>query len=507
MTNSNITRLILTTFLFFFVFSCFGQDKQNADTLRKAYDADMKSVSNVFSANYYPNRQNIYSLNETLFLKKIDSLKQPFLDISKKYTKQFQFVDRNFIPNEVRDVLYFFDRMIVDYTYFHENYTGNKIKLSKSVQNKLDNHSKDFNNPALLSSKDFKDYLEAFLRHQTTIELEKAKYKKSDNKRLDAYLSIIPKYFINKECKEFWQHHYLFAHLDNFGSKNTEQVVKSFLSTCKNTNYTKVIDSIYTASTNSYKGHIIKTYKTVNSFNLDLHIFLPDSLSQKTKRPVIVYFHGGSWTEGTPEWDFWNCSNYAKQGWVAVAVEYRIADRHETTPFEAVKDAKSAIRWLRMNAELYNIDTARIVASGNSAGGHLVLTTAMAGEINEKTDNLNYSASPNILLINSGVFNITVDGGTAWISKNLTDKSFVQKISPQHLLRKGLPPMLIIHGTNDQSVDYSSAKSFADEMEIMGNDFEFHTLEGAHHYIWYDRRFSGKVAEFRKEFLKKYGFE
>ena len=214
-----------------------------------------------------------------------------------------------------------------------------------------------------------------------------------------------------------------------------------------------------------------------------------------------------SWTEGTPEWDFYNCMNYAKKGWVAVAVEYRIGDRYETTPFEAVKDAKSAIRWVRMNAELYNIDTARIVASGNSAGGHLVLTTAMADEINEQTDNLNYSSSPNLLLINSGVFNLKWDEGTAWISKNLTDKNFVQKISPQHLLRKGLPPMLIIHGTNDQSVDYLSTKLFADEMKKFGNDFEFQTLEGAHHYIWYDRRFSGKVAEIRKEFLKKNGYE
>ena len=63
--------------------------------------------------------------------------------------------------------------------------------------------------------------------------------------------------------------------------------------------------------------------------------------------------------------------------------------------------------------------------------------------------------------------------------------------------------MLIIHGTNDQSVDYLSTKLFADEMKKFGNDFEFQTLEGAHHYILYDRRFSGKVAEIRKEFLKK----
>ena len=57
-------------------------------------------------------------------------------------------------------------------------------------------------------------------------------------------------------------------------------------------------------------------------------------------------------------------------------------------------------------ADTYNIDTNRIVASGNSAGGHLVLTTALANEINERTDNLNFSASPNLLLVNAGVYNL-----------------------------------------------------------------------------------------------------
>jgi len=67
--------------------------------------------------------------------------------------------------------------------------------------------------------------------------------------------------------------------------------------------------------------------------------------------------------------------------------------------------------------------------------------------------------------------------------------------------------MLIIHGTNDQSVDYASAKAFAEEMKQLGNEFEFQTIEGAPHYIWYDRRFSEKVASWRTAFLKKYGYE
>ncbi len=500
-------KLSLTTFLFFSLFTCVGQDKQNADSLHKAYISEMKITSNEFSETYYPNRPAIYSLNEPRFLKKIDSLKQPFINVVNKYAKAFRVVDKPFIPNEQRDITYFFDRMVLDYPYFHENHTEQRIQLSKSTQTKLNQHLKDFNNPDILSSKDFQGYVKAFLRHQSTVEVKKERYKKSDNKRLDAYLNLIPKYFTNLQCKDYWQYHYLLTHLDNWGSKNIGNAVKTFLATSKNTSYRKTVDSIYTESADSYKAHLIKSYKTVDGFKLDLHIFLPDTSDQKTKRPVIVYFSGGSWTEGTPEWDFYNCANYARKGWVAVSVEYRVADRYETTPFEAVVDARSAIRWLRMNAATYNIDTNRIVASGNSAGGHLVLTTALANEVNENTDDLNFSATPNLLLVNAGVYSLYAEGSTDWISRGRKDKSVVKKISPQHLLRNGLPPMLIIHGTNDQSVDYTSAKAFADEMKHLSNEFEFQTLEGAPHYIWYDRRFSGKVASLRKEFLKKYGYE
>jgi acetyl esterase/lipase len=500
-------RIHLTTFFFLLVCTCFAQDKQSTDSLRKAYDADMEILSGAFAKVYYPNRPKIYSLNESLFLKKIDSLKQPFMKMTNRYAVNFQKSDKKFIPNERREIEYFFDRIIQDYPYFHENYTGNKVRLSNSVQKKLDKHLPDFNNPTLLSIRDVKGYIGGFLRHKSSDEVKKDIYKNSDNKRLDAYLNLIPKYFTNQECKEYWQYHYLFDHMDEWGTKNLDGIVSTFLSTCKNEAYKKTIDSMYTESANARKDHLIKTYKTVDGYNLDIHIFLPDSIDKTKKSPVMVYFSGGSWTKGNPEWAFYGCNSYAKKGWIGVSVEYRLADRHETTPFEAVKDARSAIRWLRINADTYNIDTSRIVASGNSAGGHLVLTTALANEWNEESDNLKYSAAPNLLLVNAGVYIMYNEGEMDWTNRDLEDKSLSKKISPIHLLRAGLPPMLIIHGTNDQSVDYASAKAFAAEMEKLGNDFEFHTLEGAPHAIWYDRRFSGKVSGLRKAFLKKYGYE
>ena len=71
-------RIYLTTFFFLLVCTCFGQYKQNADSLRKAYNVDMKIISGSFTEAYYPNRPGIDALNESQFLRKINSLQQPF---------------------------------------------------------------------------------------------------------------------------------------------------------------------------------------------------------------------------------------------------------------------------------------------------------------------------------------------------------------------------------------------------------------------------------------------
>jgi acetyl esterase/lipase len=169
-------------------------------------------------------------------------------------------------------------------------------------------------------------------------------------------------------------------------------------------------------------------------------------------------------------------------------------------------DARSAIRWLRKNADLYNIDTSRIVATGNSAGGHLVLTTALATKWNEKTDDLKFSPTPNVLLVNSGVYEMTVDNAQ-WITKNSKNKEQVKEISPNHLDKNTMPPLLMIHGTNDQNCPYWTAEKFKNEMEKTKNNFEFHSLEGAGHFIWYDQRFTEQIAKWRKDFLSKLGYE
>ena len=93
-------------------------------------------------------------------------------------------------------------------------------------------------------------------------------------------------------------------------------------------------------------------------------MFLPNYNLFKGKRPTIVQFHGGSWSEGKPDWYFSTAKAYADKGWVVAVVEYRIKGKQNTYPFESVKDAKSAIRWVRKHAKKYNVNPNKIIATG-----------------------------------------------------------------------------------------------------------------------------------------------
>ena len=110
-------------------------------------------------------------------------------------------------------------------------------------------------------------------------------------------------------------------------------------------------------------------------------------------------------------------------------------------------DARSTMRWVLTNAAKFNIDPDKIVAAGQSAGGHLALSTAMIDEYNEKTDDLGISCSPNAILL----FSACVNAVEGWCDRLLADRrTKIWSISPAHNVRPGLPPMIEFHGTDDE---------------------------------------------------------
>ena len=85
--------------------------------------------------------------------------------------------------------------------------------------------------------------------------------------------------------------------------------------------------------------------------------------------PCVLCIHGGGFRAGNR--DSYNplLIKLAGQGYVAVATSYRLAPKYQFPA--AIFDVKAAVRWLKANASVYQIDPDRIGVTGDSAGGHL----------------------------------------------------------------------------------------------------------------------------------------
>ncbi|MBN1986835.1 MAG: alpha/beta hydrolase [Prolixibacteraceae bacterium] len=204
-------------------------------------------------------------------------------------------------------------------------------------------------------------------------------------------------------------------------------------------------------------------YKEINGHQLKMVIYRPTEL-REMRLPALVLFFGGGWVNGDPSHFQQQAEYFASRGMVAICPDYRTKSRHATSPFESVKDARSAMRYIKLHATELGIDTGKIVAGGGSAGGHLAACTAIIDKVNEATDNLSVSPVPSALVL----FNPVVDTGKKGYGQEKMDgREFA--LSPVHNIVAGLPPALIMHGKADTTVPYENVVRFKHVMKQEGN--------------------------------------
>jgi len=331
-------------------------------------------------------------------------------------------------------------------------------------------------------------------------------------KKMNTLFEIIPEMFNDQYIQDFWLSEYLKEHIYVNGIINSKKYIEQFYELCKTDQFFNEIDEYVTSEKQLRTDHEIAVYKSENEFNLEAHIFRPADNSALEKKPAVVIFHGGGWSIGSPTWAFKDAKHYSELGLIGISGHYRLSNRRDITPIEAMQDAKDLILWLKMNADSLGIDKNKIAVAGWSAGAHLAASTAIFADslVNEKI-----SSKPNALLLNSPAVDLANE---SWFNKMLNDRSVsAASLSPLEFVVKGLPPTILLQGRDDTVTPLKGTQLFYDKMNECGNYCELWIYDNVGHLFTPshlndrgqpkpDKEIQKKAVIKTDEFLKKIGF-
>lgn len=213
--------------------------------------------------------------------------------------------------------------------------------------------------------------------------------------------------------------------------------------------------------------------------------------------PVILFVHGGGWWSGHSrhagafaDWPRL-LSSVAAHGYVVASVNYRLSA--EATFPGAQFDVKSAIAWLRRNADRYSIDTARVGLWGTSAGSQLAALAGTSCEVESLA-----------LPVNQDRQNTCVQAVVSWYGvhdfeslvlhaplappvaqylgcREGCDEQVVRLASPVSHVDSTDPPFLLIHGALDEVVPVAQSTKFHARLQSAGVESRLHVIQDVGH--------------------------
>jgi acetyl esterase/lipase len=264
-------------------------------------------------------------------------------------------------------------------------------------------------------------------------------------------------------------------------------------------------------ASNEYQAFPNLTYLVAGGQEIKLDIY--QRRGATSPQPTLVFMHGGFWAVGSKEGSLMSLMPWFEMGWNVVNVEYRLA-RVALAP-AAVEDCLCALRYVAAQAKTYNIDTNRIVVSGESAGGHLALSLGMIPEsagLDRECAGPTPVPKPAAVINWFGVTDVAdvVDGphranaAMQWMGGLPNREEIARRVSPLTYVRAGLPPILTIHGDADNVVPYPQAVRLHEALAKADVPNQLLTIPGGRHGNFTPEERT-KIYVTIREFLAKHG--
>jgi acetyl esterase/lipase len=267
-----------------------------------------------------------------------------------------------------------------------------------------------------------------------------------------------------------------------------------------------------THAANEYQMYPNVTYLTMGGVDLKLDVYKRRTAT--TPQPTVIYMHGGFWVAGNKEGAILNLLPWMEMGWNVVNVEYRLGAAALAPA--ALEDCFCALRFIggQAQAQMYNIDTSRIVVTGESAGGHLALALGTIPESEGLDRECAGAARPKVAAVINwfGIYDVpdVIDGphranaAVRWFGSLPNRMEIARRVSPMTYIRSGLPPILTVHGDADNTVPYQQAVRLHEALAKVNVPNQLVTIPGGGHGNFTPEQ-RDKIYITIREFLAKNG--
>ena len=220
-------------------------------------------------------------------------------------------------------------------------------------------------------------------------------------------------------------------------------------------------------------------YRVIDGQALIAHVFASKQPHNASPAPAILLFHPGGWEAGSAKWNFDDARRFAAQGFVAIAIDYRLANG-QRTPVAAFEDACTAFAWVRSYAVGLHVDPKHVAGYGESAGGQLVAATGTIACPAATGDRA--ATRPDLMLLVSPVLDTVNDPYAQLLHGRVRAADY----SPLAHAGAGAPPTLIVQGTADTRTLPAHALAFCDKLHAAHVDCKVDLFPGVGHVLTRD---------------------
>jgi len=358
---------------------------------------------------------------------------------------------------------------VINYPYFRQRETGEKLPGNWAPK-QVAIRSISFNDDGALGSPAFTAAVTAWLHEEAGALLKEApSLMKGDNRWLRAYFTLLEKNVGSKVVRAHFMNRFLEEHIDENGAKNIDTQIEVARRNGVSESQIAKFQAALAAENAPPSDHVVRTYQRVDGVDLQLHIF--PSKKQAQLAPVLIWFHGGSWSTG--HWSYCPviCQSLQEHGFTVIQVEYRTSQRFDGTPLDALQDAYKSIDWAIDHANEFGIDRKKIMAGGFSSGASLASQMAV----------LNH-AKVSAAVYMSGGFDPAKD---SWYNSVVSSRRDTKSLSPLRMLDAKSPPQILFHAKDDEMCSYDDALAMQRKLSTLGIPNRLVSFEqGGHFFVF-----------------------